>query len=376
MAITKTQRWLDLIVFLVRRHFPVSVDEIMAGVPAYREKWHSGEAADHAAVRRMFERDKDELRDAGIPLETVEYSIDYGAETTLGYRLADRDFYLPYLKLVGESGPRTGSATPDLEITGDEAATAIEALRRVSAIPDSPFADEARSALRKLAFDLDLDALGEAPVTYAARDTMMAGASAGDVVADAGPGHGRSHLRLLNDALRRRKRVRFGYQGIHRGQRTERDVAPYGLLYQHGHWYLIGHDATRDAIRVFRVDRMAGPRVESGAAPDYEVPDDVRITEYAARDPWELGDDEPIVADVRIDFPLALWAERNDRGERIEELAGGAQLRRFRVRQTGPFLRWLQQFGGDAVVQTPPALRRAQIDMARHTMAVYAGTNA
>lgn len=355
MAISKTQRWLDLIVLLVRRHFPVPVDEIMDGVPAYREKWHSGEAADRAAVRRMFERDKDELRDAGIPLETVEYSIDHGAETALGYRLADRDFYLPYLKLVGDAGPRPASAARDLEITGDEAATAIEALRRVAAIPGSPFADDARSALRKLAFDLDLDAVGEAPVAYA----------------DARAAHATDHLRLLNDALRRRKRVRFGYHGIQRGQRTERDVAPYGLLYQHGHWYLIGHDATRDAIRVFRVGRMDAPRVEPGAAPDYRIPDGVRITDYAAREPWELGDDEPISADVRIDFPLALWAERNDRGERVGELAGGAQLRRFRVRQTGPFLRWLQQFGGDAVVQAPPALRRAQIDMARQTMAVY-----
>jgi predicted DNA-binding transcriptional regulator YafY len=368
MPITKTQRWLDLIAFLVQRRFPVPVDEIMDGVPAYRKKLSTGLAADREAVRRMFERDKDELRAAGIPLTTVEYSIDYGAETALGYRLAHGDFYLPYLKLVRASGTSAGPGVRTVEVTGEEAATAVEALRRMIAIPGSPFAAEARSALRKLSFDLDVGALGGDPVTYAAGDSVVAPELNLDRAGTEVVGE---RLRVLNDALRRRKRVRFPYHGIHRGQRTDRDVAPYGLLYQHGHWYLIGHDATRDAIRVFRVGRMGEPETDPGDTPEYEIPADVRVTDYAAREAWELGDDVPIEADVRIEFPLALWAERNARGERIDELPGGAQIRRFRVRQTDPFLRWLQRFGGEAVVVAPPALRRAQLEMARETLAVY-----
>ncbi len=46
-------------------------------------------------------------------------------------------------------------------------------------------------------------------------------------------------------------------------------------------------------------------------------------------------------------------------------------MRRFQVRQTDPFLRWLQQFGGDAVIEAPAALRDAQVDMARSTLALY-----
>jgi proteasome accessory factor B len=379
MNISKTQRWLDLIVFLVRRHFPVPVDDIMNGVPAYRQKWNSGSEGDRETVRRMFERDKDELRAAGIPLVTLDYSIDYGAETAKGYRLADRDFYLPYLKLVSASEPRARPAATELEITGDEAVTAVEALRRVAAIPGSPFAAEARSALRKLSFDLDVDALGGDPITYVAQlaPAYTAG-RAGEPIAPTelqldppAATDPAKQLRVLNEALRRRKRVRFEYHGIRRGQRTERDVAPYGLLYQHGHWYLIGHDATRDATRVFRVARMGDAAIGPGTTPEYDIPPDVRIADYAARDAWELGDDEPIEAHVRIDFPLALWAERNGRGERLEELAGGAHIRRFHVRQTAPFLRWLQQFGGAAVVLAPAELRRAQLSMARETLAVY-----
>ena len=394
VRITKTQRWLDLIAFLVRHHFPVDVDQVMNGVPAYREKWTSGDERDRQTVRRMFERDKDELRSAGIPLETRDYLID-GVEKAQGYELAGKDFYLPYLRLVGQEARATEAASAanrrprapgamEVKITGEEAATAIEALRRVADLPASPFAKEARSALRKLGFDIDLAALGESPVVYAdqveashvvAEEPASAARFAQDDIfrRDAlGTGGVADTLRLLTRAVRERVRVRFEYHGIHRGEATDRDVAPYGLLFQHGQWYLIGSDATRDgAIRVFRLGRMDAPEVGKAKSPEYEIPDDFDVSDYARRQPWELGDDEPFTAHVRFDFPLSLWADRNRHGEKVEELAGGATIRRFAVRQTDPFLRWLQQFGGDAVVTHPPGLRQAQVEMARETLEAY-----
>jgi hypothetical protein len=107
MSISKTQRWLVLIAFMVRHRFPVSVEQIMEGVPAYTPKWSSESEKDRESVRRMFERDKDELRRLGMPLETLEYSIEYGTDKAEGYVLSSRDFYLPYLRIVGEeSGER------------------------------------------------------------------------------------------------------------------------------------------------------------------------------------------------------------------------------------------------------------------------------
>jgi predicted DNA-binding transcriptional regulator YafY len=379
MAITKTQRWLDLIAFLVGHHFPVAVEAIMEAVPAYREKWRSEREADRAAVRRMFERDKDELRAAGIPMETVQFSIEHGAEQAIGYRLSGRDFYLPYLRIVsrsseeggsgGQGGQRgagvearvgSGPAPPPgpLELEPSQAALAADALHRVAELPASPFAREARSALAKLAFDLDLAAFGTSPVLYVEPPTT---------------GGVRETLRLLTDAVRRRKRVRFRYHGIHRGQPTDRDVAPYGLLFNHGHWYLIGHDAARDAMRVFRLGRIEVPVVgEAGPGPDFDPDPAFDVTDYARREPWELGDEQPLPCDVRFEFPLSLWAERNGHGSPIRGLPGGAVVRRFQVRQTDPFLRWLQSFAGDAIVVDPPELRRAQADMARQSLEAYA----
>ena len=73
--ITKVQRWLDLIAYLVGRRLPVSVGELMERLPAYAEPWGQGDEKARKSVRRKFERDKDELRELGIPIETVPYRI-------------------------------------------------------------------------------------------------------------------------------------------------------------------------------------------------------------------------------------------------------------------------------------------------------------
>lgn len=374
--ITKTQRWLDLIAFLVKRHFPVPVEDVMEGVPAYREKWRSESEKDRGAVRRMFERDKDELRALGMPLETVQYSIEYGLETAEGYRLSSRDFYLPYLRVVGSEGGggggtgrgAAGGGTAGggaagggaVEVDRDSAAAAVDALERVAELPAFALAEDARSALRKVSFDLDVGGLGGAPVLYVEADD---------------PGPLRERVALLMDAVRDRKKASFRYHGIYRGEPTDRTVAGYGLLFQHGHWYLVGHDDLRDAMRVFRLDRMEEVTVNPRAkkTPDYEIPDDFDLSGYAARAPWELGSDDevPLRARVRFEFPESLWAGRNEQGELVEELEGGAALREFGVRQVDPFLRWLQGFGGDAVVIEPPELRDEQAALARRTAALY-----
>ena len=392
-APSKTQRWLDLIAFLVYRRFPVAIDEVMNGVPAYTEQWASDDETQRESARRKFIRDKNELAAAGIPIETVDVTVD--GETTSGYRLSGTDFYLPYLRIVGDSNapadpegpaPGQGPRPMELEITAEEADTAIEALRRVAELPASPFGKEARSALNKLTFDLDPESIGESPVRYAepevrqvresdASPEYIASESADDEppfhIERLGTGGVRVILQLLTRAVRERKRATFRYHGIRRGEPTDRDVEPYGLLYQHGQWYLVGHDRGRDDMRVFRLGRIEGLSVATGASPDFDVPADFSTADYARRRPWELGDDEPEEADVRFEFPLSLWADRNRHGELVEEAAGGAAVRRFRVRQAGPFLRWLQQFAGDAAVVHPPALRSAQVELARQTAALY-----
>jgi predicted DNA-binding transcriptional regulator YafY len=365
--ISKTQRWLDLIAFLVGRKVPVEVDRIMEAVPAYAEKYTEADETARQTVRRMFERDKDELKSLGIPIETVDLTINYGAEEVKAYRLSNRDFYLPYLKLIapGEDDALPGPRPPkpgEVSLSVSEVGLVHDALSRVSWIPSSPLKREADSALRKLTFDLS-DSYRQpdfAPVLYLDRP------GAGDI---------RSRVRTLSDALLARKRVRFTYHGIRRGEDTERDVAPYGLLFQRGHWYLIGHDSTRDSLRVFRIGRMEEPRANTKAPkkPDYEIPEGFSLDDYRDRDAWELGseDDETIEARVLFEFPTSLWADRNGYGVLEKELADGSQIRSFHVRQVNPFLRWILSLEGRARIAGPAALAAGLKSLAKEVLAVY-----
>ncbi|HSJ13122.1 MAG TPA: WYL domain-containing protein [Longimicrobiales bacterium] len=359
---TKLQRWLDLIAFLVGRRLPVAYDELMSGVPAYAREYDPDDETARASLRRKFERDKKELRALGIPIRTVRYSINYGIDEIEGYQIDRRDFYLPYLELVSQAGPAGGSAPrrgrvgdQTVELVAEDAPLALDGLRRVVHVPGFPLASEARSAFRKLAFDIDPDAFRtDAPVLF---------------IDPPGTAELSTRLRALSDALLARKRVRFPYHGLYRDAVTQREVAPYGLLFQHGHWYMIGLDSLRDAVRVFRVGRMgdvtANP--EHPAKPDYEIPVDFSLDEYADREAWELGDPEepPVVARVRFHFPLSLWAERNDRGALVEQRRDGSQVREFEIHQVSPFLRWLLSLEGEAEILDPPALQHELRQLAR-----------
>jgi proteasome accessory factor B len=364
--ISKTQRWLDLIALLLGRKLPLSVEEIMERVPAYSAGWATGSPTPQASARRMFERDKDELRRMGVPIETVRYAISFGNEELEGYRIIRQDIYLPYLKiLAAEPGagapphPRPYPALPEVELRAEEASLAIEALRLMEGVPAFPFAAEARSGLRKLAFDLPTEALQGPSVLWVERP---------------GTRELLERLRLLSDALLARKIVRFTYDGIHRGVTTEREVAAYGLFFQRD-WYLVGHDASRGEIRVFRVARMDSVVPDSRAprAPDYEIPADFALESCLHRSPWELGDlSEVIEADAHFRFPLSLWAERNGEGERIEERPDGSAVRRFRVAQSNPFLRWVLGFAGEVEILGPPELVNEYREMAERVAALYA----
>lgn len=346
---TKLQRHLDLIAYLVVRRLPVEVEELMEQIPAYARKWRGGSGTDRASARRMFERDKDELRRAGIPIHTVRFNVNCGVEEREGYAIDRRDFYLPYLKLVqrapGKPSYRPRSGVDTVELSEQDAPNALAALRRVAEVPSFPFAAEARSAFRKIAFDLD-------PAAFASDPHVLfletpGSAELGDL------------LRQLSDALLTRRRVRFRYHGMYRNEVTERQVAGYGLLFQRGHWYLIGRDETREEVRVFRVGRMQEIvlNTKSRNKPDYPIPADFQMDDYVARQAWELGDEEEAIrARVKFRFPQSIWAARNGHGELAEELKDGAAVRWFQVQQVNPFVRWILSLQGGAEILEPAEL--------------------
>jgi predicted DNA-binding transcriptional regulator YafY len=288
----------------------------------------------------------------------VKYNTRDEPEAPEGYVIERRDFYLPYLRLVQQAGTEpafTGrSRVANVEIDESDAPVALAALRRVAEVPGFPLAKEARSAFRKLAFDLD-------PHAFEQRSEVL-------FMEPPGSADLAARLRTLSDALLARKTVTFRYHGIYRGEETSRTVAAYGMLFQRGHWYLIGHDEMRDGIRVFRVARMDGVSMNTRSpnTADYTIPDDFRLGEYAGREAWELGEeDEAVTARIRFVFPLSLWAERNGHGELESRDTEGSVVRVFTVHQINPFLRWLLTLEGEVEVLEPESLKSELRALAR-----------
>src|SRR6185369_15338387 len=82
----------------------------------------------HEAFRRMFERDKQYLRDLGIPLETGQDG--YGDE--VGYRIRRDDYALPEIRLSPDEAAALALAAR-LWSTASLAAPAASALRKLAA---------------------------------------------------------------------------------------------------------------------------------------------------------------------------------------------------------------------------------------------------
>ena len=227
----KLQRWVDLLAALLRRHAPASLEELKRDVPEYFGK------SDLAALRRMFERDKVELREFGIPIVTVK---DEAGEV-IGYRLRREAFYLPYLSLIQDARPKTRPrrvdrygyrSLPELAFEADELDAVVEAARRMQQLGDPTLAELARSAMRKLAFDLPVDA--------GVREEVV-------MFASAAPPPAADILQALDDALRQRKRVTIAYHTFGSDTRRAREVSPFGLFFLGSHWYLAAREERRTA---------------------------------------------------------------------------------------------------------------------------------
>ncbi|HEX5387306.1 MAG TPA: WYL domain-containing protein [Gemmatimonadales bacterium] len=360
---SKLQRWIDLLAALLRRHGAAPLEELVRDVPAYQH------APSRGALRRTFERDKDELRAFGIPIATIS---DAGGEV-VGYRLKADQFYLPYLTLMGErraTPPRRVDrygyrALAELTFDADELEAVAEAARGVAALGDPMLVELAASAMRKLAFDLPVDAAAPA-----AESSTSVRESAAVRVGLAAAG---ATLEALDDALRRRKRTTIEYYAIGPDAVREREVEPFGLFFLGHHWYLAARDSSSDLVKNFRVSRIHRVTVNSAqpGTPDYDVPAGFSLREHArSRQAWELGDAAALdaVVEFRGASGPAYAARRLG-----EPVADSPSRRRFSVRRLDSFARWLLSFAGEVAPVSPPELVEAYHALADAALAAHGG---
>jgi proteasome accessory factor B len=304
----KTERLLNLVICLLHTRRYLSVQEIRDAVPGYS-------ADSEEAFRRMFERDKEELRDLGIPLETGTDSHAHDDE--LGYRIARRDYELPPISLEPDEAAALGLAARLWQSAPLAGATGTALLKLRAAGVDAPEAGgalEPRVGAGEPAFEACLAAVTEG------------------------------------------RRLQFGYRASGRPAPEDRTIEPWGVVWWHGRWYVVGHDTDREDVRVFRLSRIVGAAAPVGPAGTVKVPADTDLRALVAR---MAGDDPSTTATVRV-RPGAAWALRREAGtttaaadgwDRIE--LGYSDPERFAERVTG--------YGADVVVEGPDEARQAVV---------------
>jgi predicted DNA-binding transcriptional regulator YafY len=249
-----------------------------------------------------------------------------------------------------------GYHLPSVTLRDEDYAVLRRAAERVLSLGTSPLAPSAASALRKLAFDLPGVVPGDGEVALL-RETSPAFESA---------------FAALREGLEARRPVRCAYYAISRDQEEERIIHPYGLMLSWGIWYCIAFATERNAMRVYRIDRIRSASVLNGA-PRFAIPPTFRVEEYLDRAPWELSENPVITVRVRLGFPHARWVMAEGLGTVVEAVNGdGGAVLDFPVRQVDAFVRWLLPFGSQVEIIEPVAVnKRLQLERAR-IRALYA----
>lgn len=223
------ERLLNLVIALVNTAGRLTKEQVRSTVAGYSD------APSGDAFERMFERDKDALRELGIPIITVAGS---GHSDDIGYRV-DQEAY----------------ALPPVELTAGE----LGVLSLAAGFwQDKSLRTDAERALTKLR------AVGSAPVST----DLVAGLA--PRVRAAGAAFG-----PLLDAVQARRPVRFTYRAANTGDVRERAVEPWRLLARGGGWYVVGRDLDRHAPRAFRLSRIEGQVRLVGSPGAYEIPADL-----------------------------------------------------------------------------------------------------
>jgi len=307
---TKTERLLNLVICLLYTRRPLSKAKIRDAVPQYRT------TASDEAFDRMFERDKDELRDLGIPLVTKPFDVLFDDEP--GYRIDRREY-----------------ALPEISFTADELAVLGLASR---AWAQASLAGPAAQALRKLeAAGVERD------------DSSLIGIE--PRVRTAEPA-----FEAVKNAVLKRTPVAFTYRTAGTGAVATRHVQPWGIASWHGRWYLTGFDTDRTAPRVFRLGRIEGEVATAGKPAAYEVPPDHQpkamiSTMAVERDP------QPAALRVRVGAGHSL----RRRAATIEEVDASWSLVVVEFTDAEAFAEEIAGFGPDVLVLSPTELRESVI---------------
>ncbi|MEU5867725.1 MULTISPECIES: WYL domain-containing protein [unclassified Nonomuraea] len=320
MSRRKTERLLNLVICLLATRRPLSAEQIRQAVPGYDRDGDE-------AFQRMFERDKNELREIGIPIDVVRDPW----EDEPGYRIDPQSYELPEITLEADEAAVLGLAAQVWQRASlaEAASGALLKLRAAGVATDEPVGGPIGGGALELRVDT--------------RDPAFP---------------------ALWDAVRDRRVVRFDYRASGSETVRARTVEPWGVVSRRGRWYLAGFDRDRAAPRAFRLSRITGPVGAVGRPGVVEVPHGVDLRAMVG------FPEEP------VDERVAVIRVRRGCCEGLRQLARAVRPREdgwdeAELAFTDPerLAGWMASLGADVQVVGPPDAREAVIRRLKGTLA-------
>lgn len=295
----KLDRLLNLTAALLETSVPLTAEELRERVPGYSDS--------DEAFHRSFERDKDDLRELGVPIETV--SVGHHEQIRSAYTIERDRYELPDPGFEPDELAALQLAAAAVQLEGLDPHDADDALRKLGGLTPAGTAGATAQ-------------LGEVPTPSSLLDLFV--------------------------AILERREVQFRYGDL------ERTVQPHRLQFERGRWYLTGHDLARADRRSFRLDRIDGA-VSIGEPDAFEVPQGVAGVRLR---PWELGEGAAVDAELLLDADIARSVLNEDPGlDVVERRVDGAIVVRLRVRNHEALRNFVLTLLDRAELLGPPEMR-------------------
>ncbi|MEO6533354.1 MAG: WYL domain-containing protein [Pseudolysinimonas sp.] len=327
------ERLFSLVLALLATESGLTKNEILSTVQGYRQRFRTG--GDNANLERQFERDKDDIRDLGVPLETIDSPGDAGNNQTLRYRIPRGAYELP----------------SDVRFSADETT-----LLNLAAMVwrEGSLSGESRRALLKLR---SLGVTADEPVLgYAPRVRLRDAA-----------------FEPLSAALEKHLIVRFLYLKPGDDSAREREVIPLALVQYQGRWHLSAEEVLSSAAqpagsegahKTYLLRRIVGPIELGKQAPSR--PGDHAASALAGLDAvWERGVAE---VDVVCDSDAATRLANRRGTERLTSASGTEKRLQLHFVDLDILADELAGFGPEVRVVSPPELRDAVVARLERTV--------
>lgn len=305
------ERLFSLVLALLATENGLTKNEILSTVQGYRQKYSS--SGDNSNLERQFERDKDDIRDLGVPLETIESPGQAGNNQTLRYRIPRGAYDLP----------------ADISFSPEETT-----LLNLAAMVwrEGSLSGESRRAilkLRSLGVSTDEPVLGYAP-RVRVRDAAF---------------------EPLTAALTKNAIVRFAYLKPGKDEAQVRTVEPLALVQHQGRWHLFAQEEGTDVTKTFLLRRIVSSVTTTGKTFTPPAGNQSARSLAELEEVWN-GHTAIVEVEPGSDAATRLFKRRGT----VESQPGVLELHYSDV---NIFADELAGFGPEAVVVSPPELREA-----------------